>query len=431
MRAKVDALPVKPATEATESGGGSQSDVVGALSCCRCHAVPKVVLSQSDDATTAELQQKLAEKRAELERVREEYTALREQLSQGRGAATRSAPRVSTRPKGELVGRKVAAPEWYWPNAVTPIEGEIVAELPDLGRAVVRWPQREAEYTYGELQPILADRKRRAASSSVRVGPKFQVRLPPPPPPPPQALSRQYGSAECVLAEGHNGLCCHEFRPQKRRAQPSLPLSPAVSPPTSRSKPLLKVCGTPGCRLPDLHHGPCECWLVEGKRQRIRTSQFNTRLPSLHTVAAVNGDFVGCKVEAWYVPGHGLGLFARECIKRHELFAYYELFVHRCEVRDAEYSVQSHELGVQQLSVPPSSPQLCTHTYTRAHTHTHTHTERERERERERHTHTQLPPTPSLPCRRCSFGHQGQPSAPARGRHSICWPPRQRLGGWQ
>ena len=67
MRAKVDALPVKPATEATESGGGSQSDVVGALSRCRCHAVPEVVLSQSDDATTAELQQKLAEKHAELQ----------------------------------------------------------------------------------------------------------------------------------------------------------------------------------------------------------------------------------------------------------------------------------------------------------------------------------------------------------------------------
>ena len=105
MHAKVDALPVEPATEATQAGGGIQSDVVGALSRCRCHAVPEVVLSQSDDATTAELQQKLAEKRAELERVREEYTALREQLSQGRGAATRSAPRASTRPKGELVGR--------------------------------------------------------------------------------------------------------------------------------------------------------------------------------------------------------------------------------------------------------------------------------------------------------------------------------------
>ena len=306
---------------------------------------------QIADADAAEWRLMLADKHAELERVHTEYTALCEQFHQGQKNATQSipnvAPNVASRTKSDLLGQKVAAPEWYCPDADTLVEGVIIADLSDLGRAVIRWPERKVEYTYAELQQILVQPEQKSSttsSSSVCAGPKAQVQLPP-------LLCvhpAKAASPQCTLhssdpIELHP--CPHEAGPEKPHPPAVLPQSPPKTRVATDGQCTLRLCGTPGCGLPDFHRGLCQPWHVEGKRQRTPTSPLNIRLPSLHTVAAVNDDFVGCKVEVWNVPGQGMGLFARAHIKQRELFSYYELFTHYRAVRDSEYCVESHEAG--------------------------------------------------------------------------------------
>ena len=170
--------PQAHVSSASASAAGSSSDVtVGLPNTDGDHGVA------TDHGVDVDLRVRLASKLAELGRVRSEYRALREQLQSGRETASRCTPheprRVPKRARGELIGRIVAAPEWCCPDAGTPVEGEVVAELHDLGRAVVRWPEREMEYTHDELESMLRQRKRKPiATPASRVGPKYQARLP-------------------------------------------------------------------------------------------------------------------------------------------------------------------------------------------------------------------------------------------------------------